>query len=459
MTFEVLVVDDEADIRDLISDILKEEGFNVRAAANSGQVFSAISDKVPNAIILDVWLQGSELDGLGILEIIKSRYPLLPVIVISGHGNVETAVSAIKLGAYDYLEKPFTHEKLILTLKRAYEASKLKRENLELRSKVIQKTELIGQSAAISKLKTEIDRAAASSSRILIYGLTGCGKELTARLIHKRSKRAHKPFIIFSPVGMSQDRIKYELFGEEDNVKNNILKKSLTVLEAAHGGTLYLDEINALTIPIQNKLLHFLQDNKVENKNNLDVRIITSSSVDLLEEIEKGNFREELYYRLNVVNIKVPLLSERKEDVPHLIDYFVKHLAKVTGLRVREFSQDTKSLLQAYSWPGNIRQLKNVIEWTLIMAPRNVDMITPDMLPSEITDSSINVKVKNQNMNLNIMTMPLREAREIFEKQYLAAQMNRFNNNISKTSAFIGMERSALHRKLKTLNLHNAKMA
>lgn len=461
MALDVLVVDDETDIRGLIVDILKEEGYQVRASANSTQVFDEIKKKVPNAIILDVWLQGSELDGLGILEVVKKRYPLMPVIVISGHGTIETAVNAIKLGAYDYLEKPFTEEKLMVVLRRACEVSKLRYENMELRSRVVEKNDLIGVSSALNKLKSEIDKVSQSSSRLILYGPTGCGKELSARLIHKKSKRSAKPFIKFSPALMSGERIKEELFGLTNKVENNIFNKRITILEAANGGTLYIDEVTALPERVQLLLLEFLQKNKIDGPANeskeLDVRIICSTSRDILSEIQKGNFIEELYYRLNVISIKIPLLSERKDDIGHLVDFFIRHLIKSAGLRKKEFSQEAISLLENYHWPGNIRQLKNVVEWILIMSPNDPGIkITPDMLPSEIRQSNnLNVKVDTGDVNLNIMSMPLREARELFEKHYLAAQMNRFNHNISRTSAFIGMERSALHRKLKTLNLHN----
>lgn len=461
MSLDILVVDDEADIRGLVSDILQDEGFNVRTAANSTEAFKAISDKAPSAIVLDIWLQGSDLDGLGILEIVKKKFPLMPVIVISGHGTVETAVSAIKMGAYDYLEKPFTRDKLLIVLKRAYESSKLKRENHELKNKVIDKSEMIGISPAINKLKVEVEKVAPTSGRIMIIGQAGSGKELAARLIHKKSKRINSPFIIFSPTGLTAERVNQELFGESEKPDpNGIASKRLSMLEAANNGTLYIDEIADLPLPSQAKLLRFIQDQILEKSGakpvKLDVRIISATARNIPQEIALGKFRQDLYYRLNVVPLKVPSLSERKEDIPVLSEYFIKQLAKYSGLKERRLSEEALAALQAYNWHGNIRQLKNVIEWSMIMNPvtSESNIIKTDMLPPEILNNGLTI-VK-PDTNLDMMSMPLREAREVFERQYLAAQMSRFNNNISKTSAFVGMERSALHRKLKLLNIHNS---
>jgi two-component system nitrogen regulation response regulator NtrX len=463
MALDVLVIDDEMDIRDIISDILKDEGFSSRVAANSTQAFKAISEKTPNAVILDIWLQGSELDGLGILEIIKKQYPLMPVIVISGHGTIETAVSAIKMGAYDYLEKPFTHDKIIILLKRACETSKLRRENIDLRSKVIDKTEFVGCSSVITRLKGEIEKVAPTSGRVMIHGSIGTGKELAARLIHKKSKRANGPFLVFSPTSMLASKIQQELFGDEEKQElvNSVFDKRISVLEAANNGTLYIDEVSDLPMSIQNKLLKFIKDQTLLKANNkvvkLDVRFITSSTKDLQIEIDQGKFRQDLYFRLNVVQLYVTNLSERKEDIPLFVKYFVKQLSKFSGLKEREFSDEALEALQAYSWPGNVRQLRNVIEWTLIMNPMEsgvLEKIKSDMLPRDIINNSVNISKPDNNIDM--MFMPLREAREVFERQYLSAQMSRFNNNISKTSTFVGMERSALHRKLKMLSIHTA---
>ena len=461
MALDVLVIDDEADIRDLISDILKDEGFNSNLAANSGQAFEIISNKVPHAIILDVWLQGSELDGLGILEIVREKYPLIPVIVISGHGTIETAVLAIKMGAYDYLEKPFTQEKLTIMLKRACETARLKKENSELKTRVIDKTDLIGNSPLMSKLKSEIIKVAPTSGRVMITGPSGSGKELVAGIIHKKSKRVSGPFIVFSPTGLSSEKVHQELFGEpERQDSNGTFTKRLSILEAANHGTLYIDEITDLPLIVQNKLIKFLQDQIFERPGNnqqtkLDVRIVSATNANIQQKVAQGKFRQDLFYRLNVVPINVPSLADRKEDITLLANFFIKQLAKYSGLKERDISDETIASLQAYHWPGNIRQLRNVIEWTLIMNPPNSSdsgMIKPDMLPSEILNNSVNIA--RPDTNFDMISMPLREAREVFERQYLAAQMSRFNNNISKTSSFVGMERSALHRKLKLLNIH-----
>ncbi|MFK7968022.1 MAG: sigma-54-dependent transcriptional regulator [Rickettsiaceae bacterium] len=462
MALDVLIIDDEMDIRDIISDILKDEGFSSRMAANSTQAFNAIAEKTPNAVILDIWLQGSELDGLGILEIIKKQYPLMPVIVISGHGTIETAVSAIKMGAYDYLEKPFTHDKMVILLKRACEASKLRRENIDLRSKVIDKTEFVGSSSVITRLKSEIEKVAPTSGRVMIHGGIGSGKELTARLIHKKSKRVSSSFLVFSPTSMSANKIQQELFGDEEKQElGSVFDKRISVLEATHNGTLYIDEVGDLPMAIQNKLLKFLKDQTLVKANNkmvkLDIRFITSSTKDLQAEIAQGRFRQDLYFRLNVVPLYVTNLSERKEDIPLLVKYFIKQLSKFSGLKEREFSDEAVAALQAYNWPGNVRQLRNVIEWTLIMKPPiagTLEKIKSDMLPQDVINNSVNISKPDNN--LDMMSMPLREAREVFERQYLSAQMNRFNNNILKTSTFVGMERSALHRKLKMLSIHAA---
>ncbi|MCP5370039.1 MAG: sigma-54-dependent Fis family transcriptional regulator [Rickettsiaceae bacterium] len=455
----ILVVDDEISIRELIADNLKDGNYGCMTAANSQQAFELIDQgKVPTAVILDVWLQDSHLDGLGILEIIKKRFPLMPVIVISGHGTIETAVNAIKLGAYDYIEKPFTHNKLMIVLKRACEAARLKRENLDLRSKVIDKAEFIGKSSPATKLRSTIEKIAPTSGRIMIHGQIGSGKELTARLIHKNSKRANGPFIVFNPSILPADRVQYELFGEQEIInKNAILDQKICCLEAANNGTIYIDDVGSLSLSSQTRLLRFLKEGTITKKGKItpvNARVITSTNRDLQKEINDGNFKQDLYYRLNVIPVCVPSLSERKEDITELIRYFVKQLAKFSGLREKEFSNEAIAALQSYSWPGNIRQLRNIVENTLIMNSHNleIDKIKADMLPQEIISSGVKI-IKPEN-NIDMMSMPLREAREVFERQYLTAQMQRFNNNISKTSTFVGMERSALHRKLKTLNIH-----
>jgi len=460
MALNVLVIDDEEDIRSLISDILIDAKFSVRTAANSSKAFELINEKAPSAIILDIWLHNSELDGLGILEIIKKKYPLLPIIVISGHGTIATAVTAIKMGAFDYIEKPFSQEKLLIVLKRACETAKLKKENFELKSQVVNKDELIGKSNIITKINSEIERVGPTSSRIMISGPVGSGKELVARLIHKNSKYGAGPFIIYNPTEILPGKIRIDLFSKNmQNYHDNSepFNSNYSLLESSHNGTLYIDEVGKLSNEDQEKLLKFVQDSTIERngkKHKLNIRIIASSSKDLLEEVKKGKFNKDLYYRLSIVAILTPSLIERKEDIKLLVEYFTKYLSKSSGLRYRVFSEDAIIALQSYKWPGNIRQLKNVIEWTLIMNPisdLDQDIIRSDMLPTEILQENIISKSDN---NIDLMSIPLREAREIFERQYLAAQMSRFNNNISKTSIFVGMERSALHRKLKLLKIH-----
>jgi two-component system nitrogen regulation response regulator NtrX len=460
MSLDVLVVDDEADICDLMCEILKEEGFSPRTARNSTEAFEKISQKVPGAIILDIWLQGSDIDGLGILELVKKRYPLMPIIVISGHGTIQTAVSAIKLGAYDYIEKPFTHEKLIILLKRACESSKLKRENIDLKAKVIDRTEIIGTSSCINKLKAQIEKIAPTAGRVLITGAVGSGKELFARVIHKKSKNSNGPFIVFSPTGLPIDKIQQELFGEADKADaTGVFARRASLIEAANNGTLYIDEVADLPQVTQTKLLKIIQDQSIEKNDKiikLDFRIIAATAKDLQTEVNEDRFRQDLYYRLNVIPLNISNLADRKEDIALLVTHFMHQLIKSSGLRKREFSNEAIATLQAYNWPGNIRELRNVVEWSMIMNPyinEESRVIKPDMLPQNITSHSSGM-ISNAKNLIDIMSLPLREAREIFEKQYLTSQMSRFNNNISKTSAFVGMERSALHRKLKLLNIH-----
>lgn len=458
MSRDILIVDDEADIRDLISDVLKDEGYTTRIAADSMKALEAVDEFVPAVIVLDIWLQGSELDGLGVLEVIKRKYPYLPVIMISGHGTVETAVNAIKLGAYDYIEKPFTQDKLCVLVKRASEAGKLWRENAELKKKVEGSLELIGSSSCTVQLRSAVDKVASTSSRVMIFGAAGTGKETIARLLHQKSRRASEPFVILNASTISADKAEIELFGSDEKGDVFANSRKIGVLERAHGGTLFIDEVGDLPIIAQSKLLRFLQDHSFERSGSnrivkVDVRVISSSSRDLNEEIKKGRFREDLFYRLNVVPLKAVPLSERREDIPLLCQYFLRHAAEFSGLPSRIIGDDALVAMQAYSWPGNIRQLRNVIEWLLIMAPGGKEVkIQANMLPPEVLSDGALITTPETNSEL--MAMELREAREVFERQYLAAQINRFNGNISRTSAFVGMERSALHRKLKSLNIN-----
>ncbi len=460
MTYNILVVDDEADIRNLICDVLQDEEYETRVASSDLQALSMLDDKVPTMVILDVWLQGSELDGLGILEIIKKKYPYLPVVVISGHGNIETAVNAIKMGAYDYIEKPFSEDKLIITIKRACEVAKLQKENAELRMQATEAQKLIGNSAVMSSLKQSILKIAPTSSRVLITGPHGSGKKLIAKLLHEKSKRRTQPFIVFSAAGMSEEKAQLELFGEESRDVFSHPRK-VGVLELAHMGTLFIDEVADLPINVQSKILNFLQNsnfarNGSKNVVKLDVRIISSSSKDLKQEIAQRKFREDLFYRLNVIELAVPSLSERREDIQILSEFFLHYFYQYSGFPLRKLATETILALQNYSWPGNIRQLRNVIEWLLIMSDSSSDkLITVDMLPPELlNNTSSHVATTPNNVSIsNSIDMPLRDAREAFEKQYLLTQLTRFDSNITKMANFIGMERSALHRKLKSLDI------
>lgn len=458
MTYNILVVDDEADIRNLICDVLQDEAYETRVASGDLEALSMLDDKVSTVVVLDVWLQGSELDGLGILEIIRKKYPYLPVVIISGHGNIETAVNAIKMGAYDYIEKPFTEDKLMIIIKRACEFAKLQKENAELRMYASETQKFIGNSVAMNLLKQSILKVAPTSSRVLITGPHGSGKKLVAKLLHEKSKRKSQPFIAFNAAGMSEERAHLELFGEDS--KDVFLQpRKVGVLELANMGTLFIDEVADLPLSIQSKILNFLQNHSFarsgsKNVIKLDVRIVSSSSKNLKEEIVKGKFREDLFYRLNVIQIQIPSLTERKEDIQILSEYFLHHFHKYSGFPLRKLATETIISLHNYSWPGNVRQLRNVIEWLLIMAtPAGNELISADMLPPELV-SNVAENKPRESVVLNSIDLPLREAREIFERQYLLAQLTRFDYNITKMSSVIGMERSALHRKLKTLDIN-----
>ena len=461
---DILVVDDEKDIRALICDSLSDSGYSTREAHNSDQVLKKLEEKAPDLIILDIWLQGSELDGLGILELVHKKYPYLPVIIISGHGTIETAVKSIKMGAYDYLEKPFTEDKLMIMVKRACESGRLKRENLELKSKVSEPKELIGESAKIKNMKSLVEKVAVTQSRVLIKGEPGTGKKLIAEMIYKKSKRAEEAFVIFDASGLSEPEAIHELFGISE--ANSGFAKKPSLLELAHNGTLFIKEVGELSSVVQKKLLSFLQDQVLQRGESLesvklDVRVIASTSKDLLELIKNGKFREDLYYRLNVVELSTPPLCERKEDIPLIADYYFTFLNKSLGMGYKKLSKEAAILMQSYSWPGNIRQLRNVVEWILIMSPKNEDVVKTDMLPPDIKPGN-NIQSTSQDGggvfedSTKLMAMTLREARELFESQYLKSQLERFNGNITQMANYIGMERSALHRKLKSLHVYNA---
>ena len=454
MAADILIVDDEADIRDLVAGILEDEGHNARLARDSDEALKAIEERRPHLVVLDIWLQGSRLDGLEVLSYIKRTYPDLPVVIISGHGNIETAVTAIKRGAYDYIEKPFKADRLILVTLRALEASQLKREVKELRERSSFSADMIGKSPAINQLRNALDRVAPTNSRILIRGSSGSGKELAARVIHVKSARAEGPFVVLNAAAMAPDRVEEEMFGTEDRSGGG--PRKVGALEEAHGGTLYIDEVADMPIETQGKVLRVLVEQKFlrlggSQKVAVDVRIITSTSRDLEREIQEGRFREDLYHRLNVVPLRVPGLAERREDIPDLIQYFVGQLSTASGLAPRRIGEDAIAVLQAHDWPGNVRELRNNIERLMILAGGDPStVITAEMLPEEIGS---NVPLPVNGGAEHLMSLPLREAREIFEREYLLAQINRFGGNISRTAEFVGMERSALHRKLRALGV------
>ena len=453
MALDILIVDDEADIRELVSGILEDEGYETRTASDSDSALASIESRLPALLILDIWLQGSRLDGLEVLELVRQKHRDLPVIIISGHGNIETAVAAIKKGAYDFIEKPFKSDHLLLTVERATETEKLRRENRELREKAGIIDNLIGKSHHITTIRQTVERVANTNSRIMIKGSPGCGKEMLARILHDRSHRSSNNIVVASIAAIEPANIDQELFGVEQN--GGVVKTGL--YERAHGGTLYIDEILDLPIPIQAKLLRVLTESSFERvggstRVKVDVRILTASSRDLDVEIESGAFREDLYHRLNVVSVTMPPLSERREDIPLLTEHFIEQISRANGLSRRGFAPGALATMQTYDWPGNVRQLKNIIERVLIMADRSsVEAIAAADLPGEVRGES--QEILQGDSGSTIMTTPLRQAREVFEREYLKVQIGRFSGNISKTASFVGMERSALHRKLKTLGL------
>ena len=453
MAKDILIVDDERDIRSLTSEILRDEGYDTREARNSTTALDAIKQREPGLVLLDIWLQGSELDGIGILKEIKANHPDVPVLMMSGHGTVETAVKAIQFGAYDFIEKPFTADRLLLLIERATEAATLRRENAELRMRAGTSLELLGNSSIMKDVRQAVDRAAPTNSRIIISGPPGSGKEVIARLIHAQSRRADGPFAVLNCAAMHPDRMEVELFGTEEDTSTS---RKIGILERAHMGTLLLDEIGDMPLETQGKIVRVLQEQIFErvgggSQVQVDVRVIASTTKDLTHEINAGNLREDLYYRLNVVPIHVPALIERRDDIPLLARHFMTNAASTSGQPLREFSEDALAALQTYGWPGNVRELRNVVERLLIMAPGDSSQpISGTMLPPEIMGNAPSVDVER---NAEIMSLPLRDAREVFERQYLLAQVDRFGGNISQTAQFVGMERSALHRKLKSLGV------
>ena len=454
MANDILIVDDEADIRELVAGILEDEGFTTRTARDSDSALAEIAARRPNLVFLDIWLQGSKLDGLQLLEQIKRDHADVPVVMISGHGNIETAVAAIKRGAYDFIEKPFKSDRLILVATRALETSRLKREVKELKQLAPAASVLTGRSACMNQLRQTIERAAKANSRILVVGPSGSGKELAARTLHSASSRADGPFVVINAATITPERMEIELFGVEANGEH---QRKAGALEEAHGGTLFIDEVGDMPRETQNKILRVLVDQTFQRsggttKVSVDVRIVSSTARNLEEEITEGRFREDLYHRLSVVPIRVPPLSERREDIPELIDYFMGQISAATGLPKRQIGQDAMAVLQSHVWPGNVRQLRNNVERVMILAGGGPEVIiTADMLPQDV--GSMVPAMPTSTNGEHIMGLPLREAREVFERDYLIAQISRFSGNISRTAEFVGMERSALHRKLKALGV------
>ncbi|UDL95111.1 MULTISPECIES: sigma-54-dependent transcriptional regulator [Lichenihabitans] len=454
MATDILVVDDEADIRDIVSGILSDEGHGTRTARNSDEALSLIGARRPHLVFLDIWLQGSRLDGLQLLEIIKEQHPSLPVVMISGHGNIETAVSAIKIGAYDFIEKPFKADRLVLVADRALETSRLKREVTDLKIRAFTPNRIVGKSTTTNQLRQAIEKIGPANSRILISGAPGSGKELTARMLHDVSARATAPFVVINAATITPDMMEVALFGTEGGDGRN---RQVGALEEAHGGTLYLDEVADMPRETQGKILRVLVDQNFQRvggstRVHVDVRIISSTSRDLSVGIAEGTFREDLFHRLSVVPMRVPSLSERREDIPELIEFFMDQVSSTGGLPRRKIGADAMAVLQSHDWPGNIRQLRNNVERLMILAGGDLEAeVSADMLPAEI--GTLVPATPNGAGGEKLMSLPLREAREVFEREYLVAQISRFGGNISRTAEFIGMERSALHRKLKSLGI------
>jgi two-component system nitrogen regulation response regulator NtrX len=452
---EILIVDDEPDIRMLVEATLRDEGFEARSAGTSDEALAAYRARRPNLVILDVWLQGSKLDGIGILEAMHQEEPRVPVVMISGHGTIETAVAAIQRGAYDFIEKPFNSDRLLLVVRRALEAAKLASENAELRLRVGPETTLTGEGHTIAGLRAAVDRVAPTGSRVLIAGPPGSGKETVARMIHTKSRRADGPFVSLNCAILAPEKFEVELFGVEAGFET---PRRVGVLERAHGGTLLLDEVSEMPMETQGKIARVLQEQSFERVGGIagarvkvDIRVIATTARDLTGTIAAGRFREDLYYRLAVVPLRVPALKERREDIPALAADFLSRAAEASGLPARSLASDAIAALQAHDWPGNVRQLRNIMDWMMIMRSGETEIFRAEHLPTELSAHA--PRALAIDPAADVMALPLREARDVFETQYLQAQLLRHGGNISRTANFVGMERSALHRKLKQLGI------
>ncbi len=447
---DILIVDDERDIRELVSDILEDEGFATRLAGNSDECMTAINTEPPALLILDIWLKDSRMDGIDILKAVKRDNPDVPVVIISGHGNIEIAVAAIKQGAYDFIEKPFNIDQLMVVIRRAMEASRLRSENSSLKRREVASAEMIGESAAFRGLMGQLDKVTKSNGRVMLTGPAGAGKEIAARYIHAQSNRANAPFVTVNCASIAADRMEEVLFGRETSERG--VESGL--LEEAHGGVIYFDEVADMPIGTQSKILRVLVDQQFQrvggtDKVRVDLRVISSTNRDLEEEIRAERFRQELFHRLNVVPVAVPSLEERREDIPVLAEHFIAGFNSGQGLPLRNLSEEAVTLMQTMVWPGNVRQLKNLIERVLILGD-STGPIEARELPMDEDKEADDGRVV---LSGALATLPLREAREAFEREYLLTQINRFGGNISRTANFVGMERSALHRKLKSLGV------
>ena len=449
----ILVVDDEKDIRDLISQILFDEGHLVKLASNSSSAMDYINSEVPDLIILDIWLKDSEMDGIEILKSVKLNNPLCPIVIISGHGNIEIAVAAVKQGAYDFIEKPFNIDQLLLVINRGLEASNLRKEIFNLKNMENHENNMIGDTSNFRNLKQKLDKLLKSNGRILISGPSGSGKEIAARYVHQNSERSSNAFVSVACASIQSEKMEEFLFGQEIDGK-----VYPGLFEKAHGGTIFFDEVADLPMGTQSKILRVLVDQvfiRVGGKNVVRVssRIISSTSRDLIDEIRKGNFKEELFHRFNVVPIEIPSLEDRLFDIPLLSAYFIDWLSKNEGLPLKNLSEEATRKLQNMKWPGNIRQLKNVIERALILGSDKKDILTGDIVDFISATSKVDDKPTSGMENMFFTNKSLREAREEFEKAYLIFQISKFNGNVSKTANYVGMERSALHRKMKSLHI------